>query len=246
VIPAQEPADGTGQESRTVAPSAHQPALRRRPGGWRLSIATCTFCVAGHSRSLDDGRGERWPTRFQTWQLLMSTWIMSPGRSQLVSGRQTFGVKFFRRPRPGPFMSRPTVEQGAQEEPWRLRAERAAWCRQGLQACWSCCGSSVRRLLRRTVRDSARVPLRRLRRNLGEQLVAVRRLDPGLCVTRALEWQPSSKCRLDEPFPTDGLSVGPEVAYAWLCEVFGPGGDTRTPWHLTPPCQSDNVVGLHS
>jgi len=176
--------------------------------------------VAGTSEeALDErSRGDAVADPLKPGSCLMSTLDHVPGGRSHLGRRtkaRTFGVQgSSRRPRPRPFMSRPTVEKGRTESAWRCGRRRASAGGRRSTAEWS--------LLR--IERPPLAAAKKLRRSASAAYAAARNLeatcsayeaDIPLCC-KGLKWQRLHRDAGDEPFPTDGLvQSGPEGGYAW-------------------------------
>jgi len=104
-------------------------------------------------------------------------------------------------------MSRPTVERGAQRA-LAMRRSVSAWCRQVYSLLELLADRAVPPLARRNTPSIRQCRLRR-RSNLESHLLGRTQADSRLVLAKALEWHAlSSRCRRNEPFPTNWVSVG--------------------------------------
>jgi len=165
-----------------------------------------------------------------------------PGRST-GSDEQDVGVRFLASQARALFMSRNQRWRGRTEEPWRC-AERAALGAAGSYSLLELLRIERPRLAAANTPSNPPSAALRACSKPGEPLVGRTQADPGLCCQGAFEWQPSSRCRRDKPFPTEGVSSRPEGGYAWCVRSWD--GVTLRPGDLTPPCQLKQRGGLHT
>jgi len=143
---------------RTVVPSAHSAALRRRAGEVGASIATCTFRSGTSRRALTYGRRcDAVATRSNTGSCFDVDMDFMSGALPLVATNKTFGqvLQFV----PGTQALHEPTNGGRGAQRACERTEPAsAWCRR-FTACGVAAGSSVRRLGAATLRRFRQLPL---------------------------------------------------------------------------------------